>query len=419
MRYEIFFESPFFLSKPTFSRIPFGPFNHFCQKRWRKPVVSAQTRLEGRTRDLKLDKLATQLQKFRVILKLHELMTNRKRGPFVSLQIMSRWRNIVGVRIGIGEFLHKYPHVFDVFPHPVRRNLCCRITGKMTALMKQEENVINDMEIETVQRLKKLLMMSVNGTLHVHALRLISRELGLPDGFRESILEKYSDDFRLVDLEIVELVEKHENGAVAEVEKWREREFREKWLSEFDVKYAFPINFPTGFIIEGGFREKLRNWQRLPYTQPYEKRQGFGHRSSGGVQRHEKRAVAVLHELLSLTVEKLVDVDRLVHFRRDFAIEVNIRELLLKHPGVFYISTKGTTQIVFLREAYAKGCLVEPNPIYIVRRKMQDLVLLGRRHTKQLESSMEIKENDNAADNGDWLSKSEGSWVLPILQGFD
>ncbi|XP_023539959.1 protein ROOT PRIMORDIUM DEFECTIVE 1 [Cucurbita pepo subsp. pepo] len=413
------FESAFSLSTTDFSRLRFGPFNHFCQRRWGKPAVTAQTRLQDRTRDLKLDKLATQIRKLRIIFKLRELMIDRKRGPFVSLQIMSRWRNFVGLRIGIGDFVHKYPHVFDVFPHPLRRNLCCRITGKMAALMKQEENVINDSEIETVQRLKKLLMMSVNGTLHIHALRLISKELGLPDGFRESILGKYSDDFRLVDLEIVELVGKHENVSVAEVEQWREREFREKWLSEFDVKFAFPINFPTGFKIKGGFREKLRNWQRLPYAKPYEKRQGFGVRSCGGMHRHEKRAVAVLHELLSLTVEKLVDVERLVHFRRDFAIEVNIRELLLKHPGIFYISTKGNTQIVFLREAYAKGFLVEPNPIYIVRRKMQDLLLLGRRHTKQLESSMEIKEHVSAADNGDWLSKSEGSWVLPILQGFD
>lgn len=311
--------------------------------------------------------------------------------------------------------------MFDVFPHPVMRNLCCRISGKMTALIEQEESVVKDLEIETVQRLKKLLRMSVNGALHVHALRLVSKELGLPDGFRESILVKYADDFRLVDMEIVELVDKRENEVVAEVEQWREREFREKWLSEFDVKYAFPINFPTGFTIQGGFRERLRNWQRLPYAKPYERTQGIRVRSRGGMQRHEKRAVAVLHELLSLTVEKLVDVERLVHFRRDFAIEVNIRELLLKHPGIFYISTKGNTQIVFLREAYAKGGLVEPNPIYIVRRKMQDLVLLGRRNTKQLQFSMEIKESDRAtaAYNGDWLCKREGSWVLPILEGFD
>ena len=74
--------------------------------------------------------------------------------------------------------------------------------------------------------------------------------------------------------------------------------------------------------------------------------------------------MAVLHELLSLTVEKMVEVDQLAHFRRDFGVEVNVRELLLRHPGIFYLSTKGKTLTVFLREAYGKGGLVKPNPVY-------------------------------------------------------
>ncbi|CAN1321841.1 Protein ROOT PRIMORDIUM DEFECTIVE 1 [Linum perenne] len=99
----------------------------------------------------------------------------------------------------------------------------------------------------------------------------------------------------------------------------------------------------------------------------------------------------MIHELLSLTVEKRVEVQRIAHFKKDFGMEmeVNLRELLLKHPGIFYISTKGSTQLVFLREAYAKGCLVESNPIYVVRKKMLDLILVGRRNTKELQCSRE------------------------------
>lgn len=226
----------------------------------------------------------------------------------------------------------------------------------MKGLIKEEEVVIEQLELEAVRRLKKLLMMSINGTLHIHALRLIRRELGLPNDFRDSILGKYNGDFRLVDLEIVELVDRDEQLGMTEIEKWREKEYREKWLSEYETKYAFPIHYPTGFIIQGGCRDKMKNWQRLPYTKPYERKEGIRVRTCGGVERYEKRAVAVIHELLSLTVDKMVGVDQLAHFRRDFAIEVNVREVLLRHPGVFYISTKGTTQTVFLREAYGKGC---------------------------------------------------------------
>ncbi|GLU17978.1 hypothetical protein SLE2022_343030 [Rubroshorea leprosula] len=89
-------------------------------------------------------------------------------------------------------------------------------------------------------------------------------------------------------------------------------------------------------------------------------------RTYEGVEWFEERAVGIIHEFLSLTVEKMVEVDKLAYFRKDFAIEVNVHELLLKHAGIFYISTKGSTQTVFLREAYSKGFLVETNPVHIV-----------------------------------------------------
>ncbi|XVF79518.1 hypothetical protein PTKIN_Ptkin14bG0229500 [Pterospermum kingtungense] len=402
------------------SRILFGPFNSCSQRRWKKPVVSAQTRLETRSRDLKLDKLMTHIRKLKIILNIHQLMSQRKRGPFVSVQLMSRWRNIVGLNVGMGEFLHKYQHVFELFTHPIRRNLCCRTTRRMRDLIDEEEKTVKDYEPELVLKIKKLLMMSKNGTLHVHALRLIRRELGLPEDFRDSILRKYSKDFRLVDLEIVELVDRDESLAEAEIEKWREKEYIDKWLSKFETSYAFPINFPTGFKIEGGYREKLKNWQRLPYLKPYESKEVIRVRTCGGIERFEKRAVGIIHELLSLTVEKMLEVERLAHFRKDFAMEVNVRELLLKHPGIFYICTKGSAQTVFLREAYSKGCLIIPNPVYVVRRKMLDLIILGHRNTRSLECPEKVHEELNGlAFRTNEVGIKDGDWVIPILDGYD
>ena len=400
-------------------KCPFGPFNSFTQKRFKKPVISARTRLEDRVRDPKLDKLITHLKKLKTILNLHQLMSNKKRGPFVSLQLMSRWKNIVGLNVNIGTFINKYPHVFEVFKHPIRRNLCCRVRQKMKALIEEEERVVKECELEAVQRVKKLLMMSVNGTLGVHALRLIRRELGLPEDFRDSVLAKYNADFRLVGLEIVELVDKDVSVGVAKVEFWREKEYREKWLSEFETKYAFPINFPTGFKKEAGFRDKLKNWQRLPYLKPYERKEVVKVRTCGGIEQFEKRAVGILHEFLSLMVENKVEVERLAHFKRDFAIEVNVRELLLENPGIFYISTKGNAQTVFLREAYSKGHLIEPNPIYVVRRKLLDLVLQGCRSTRELAAEKEIKDLSSSAGCTADGGRRDGDWVIPILENFD
>ena len=326
----------------------------------------------------------------------------------------------MGLNTGVGEFLRKYSHIFEIFPHPVKRNQCCRVSRRMLNLMLEEEAAVKECELDAVRRVKKLLMMSVSGTLRVHTLWLIKRELGLPENFRESVLAKYCDDFKLVDLETVELVRRDEDGdlGVAQVEIWREREYTQKWLSEFETKYAFPINLPTGFKIESGFRGKLKNWQRLQYLKPYERKDVVRVGNCGGIQRFEKRAVAILHELLSLTTEKMVVVERLSHFRKDFCMEVNVRELLLKHPGIFYISTRGNTQMVFLIEAYRKGCLIEPNPVYVVRRKMLDLLLLGQRHSREL--NIESKEeSDNVVVDEDVGSTRDGDWVIPILDNFD
>uniref|UniRef100_A0A1J3JGK8 Protein ROOT PRIMORDIUM DEFECTIVE 1 n=1 Tax=Noccaea caerulescens TaxID=107243 RepID=A0A1J3JGK8_NOCCA len=394
----------------------FSPLYFYNQRRWLKPVDSAQTRLENRTRDNRLDKLVAQIRKLNTVLEISKLMSRKKRGPFVSLQLLSRWKKLVGLsNVSIGAFVGKYPHAFEIFTHPCRRNLCCRVTEKLKELIVEEESVVRECELDAVRRIKKLLLLSRNGVLRVHALRLVRKELGLPEDFRDSILAKYTSDFRLVDLETLELVsgdDGDESLCVAKVEEWREVEYREKWLSEFETKYAFPINLPTGFKIERGFKEELRNWQRIAYVKPYERKEisrGF-----------EKRVVAVIHELLSLTVEKMVGVERLAHFRKDLGIEVNVREVLLRHPGIFYVSTRGSAQTLFLREAYSKGCLIETNPIYDVRRKMMmDLVLLKKRHSRELLQTRVEKRDVVVRFDQDWEGERDGDWVLPILEKTD
>ncbi|KAF3616491.1 putative 50S ribosomal protein 5 alpha, chloroplastic-like isoform X1 [Capsicum annuum] len=427
---------------PPKAPLSFGPFNSTTQTRWKKPANSAQTRLENRVRDPNLDNLAAHYRRLKLILNLHDLVSAKKRGPFVSVQLLSKWAPHAGITtIAAGDLFRKYPHIFEVFTHPVKRNLCCKFRDKFVNFLKEEQDVVLQNEEESVMRIRKILMMSVNGRVHLHALRLMRTELGLPENFKDLIIIKYNQVFRMVDLEIIELI--HGNGVsesfgVAKIESWRKKEYVEKWLSEFEVKYAFPIDFPTGFKKEPGFKEKLKNWQRLPYVKPYERertteatepssrcdelisRSGvIGKRGFGGVERYEKRAVAVIHEVLSLTVEKSVPVERLAHFKKDLDIVVNIRELLLKHPGIFYISTKGITEIVFLREAYSKGRLIEPNPIYDLRRKMLELILLGNRHTRELRTERELKDEtkDMTDDDNGWESR-EGDFVIPILECF-
>ncbi|TVU02617.1 hypothetical protein EJB05_51884, partial [Eragrostis curvula] len=380
----------------------YGPFNRSVQRRWKKPVDSARTRLEGRTRDHRLDKLMVQLRNLKVALAFHEVISQQRNG-YASLQLLSKWRYEIGLNIEIGVFLKKYPHIFEIYMHPVKKKPCCKITQKMADLIAEEDAVIRENETDIVKRLKKLLMLSRNGTLNMHALWLIRRELGLPDDYRSSILPNHQHDLSLDSPDTLSLVSWDEELAVAKVEEWREKEYIEKWLAESETKYAFPINFPTGFKIEKGFREKLKNWQRLPYTKPYDK---DGVHPIHNVERLEKRIVGILHEFLSLTVEKMIPLERFSHFRRVFTMEVNLRELLLKHPGIFYISTKGSTQTVILRECYSKGCLIESNPVYNVRRKMLDLILSGCRNIDEMENASLLDEEYNARSSQEAQNKT-------------
>ena len=81
-------------------KCPFGPFNSFTQKR----IISDSQKKKKK-------KLITRLKKLKTILNLHQLMSNWKRGPFVSLQLMSRCKNPVGLKYQHRQtFINKYPH---------------------------------------------------------------------------------------------------------------------------------------------------------------------------------------------------------------------------------------------------------------------------------------------------------------------
>ena len=118
-------------------------------------------------------------------------------------------------------------------------------------------------------------------------------------------------------------------------------------------------------------------WQRVPYWSPYEDVSDYDLRSMEAQKRMEKRAVATIHELLSLMVEKKTTLEKIAHFRQAMDLPNKLKEFLLRHQGIFYISTRGNQgklHTVFLREEYRKGEMVEPNPVHLARMKLADLL---------------------------------------------
>ncbi|KAJ3689169.1 hypothetical protein LUZ61_018333 [Rhynchospora tenuis] len=271
-------------------------------------------------------------------------------------------------------FLRAFPHLFSISsgkPFIVTLTPAAR-----TILSAESEASSRESEAATF-RLHRLLAMSLSHRFPLRAVFRVWRELGLPDDFEHSVIHQNPSLFSLSDnpsepnTHIVELVDTGLKNFTPAIESWRRSQQK-------DSSFEFNLRFPPGMRLTKDYRARIKAWQLVPYTGPYEPctRRGT---SKNCRRMMEKRAVGIMHEFISLTVEKMVEVEKISHFKKWFGIELNVRDLFLDHPGIFYLSTKGYRHTVFLREAYEKGRLIEPNPIYDARRRLFDLMLLRRR----------------------------------------
>uniref|UniRef100_A0ACD5TIU2 Uncharacterized protein n=1 Tax=Avena sativa TaxID=4498 RepID=A0ACD5TIU2_AVESA len=291
-------------------------------------------------------------------------------------------------RRGPLHFLRLFARVFDLRP-PLPLSLS--LTPPAASLL-----AVASSPDAAARTLHRLLAMSASRSVPLRAVFRVWRELALPDDFEDSVVAQHPHLFRLAPnpaeprTHVLHLVA----GPASE-------EFTPVVDKTRTEKYAFKLQFPPGFRLTKEYRKKVKEWQLLPYAGPYEV---VDHKVAGGSKRvskmarrkMEKRAVGIAHEFLSLTVEKMVEVEKFSQFRKWFGIEVNVRDVFLDHPGIFYLSAKGKRHTVFLREAYDRGKLVEPNDVSEARRKLVDLMLLRRHGLGNANSNANMSSSDNA-----------------------
>ncbi|AAF24818.1 F12K11.21 [Arabidopsis thaliana] len=353
----------------------------------RSTTTSAQY-VASRSRDPVFEKLMDKYKNLLKVIAIQDLTLANPTAdpPSLSIEFLSRLSQKLHLNRGAASFLRKYPHIFHVLYDPVKAEPFCRLTDVAMEISRQEALAITATLSLVVDRLVRLLSMSISKSIPLRAVFKVWRELGLPDDFEDSVISKNPHLFKLSDghesnTHILELVQEEEKRLEFEaaVEKWRVVECSKEDCSvdRTEIQFSFKHSYPPGMRLSKTFKAKVKEWQRLPYVGPYEDMVGKK-KSRSGVMGIEKRAVAIAHEFLNLTVEKMVEVEKISHFRKCFGIDLNIRDLFLDHPGMFYVSTKGKRHTVFLREAYERGRLIDPNPVYDARRKLLDLVLLGR-----------------------------------------
>ncbi|KAK9273978.1 hypothetical protein L1049_018792 [Liquidambar formosana] len=207
--------------------------------------------------------------------------------------------------------------------------------------------------------------MSVDKRLPADKIDHFRRDLGLPLDFRTSWVHNYPQHFRVVksedDQEYLELVSWNPAWAITELEK--------KVLGVTDpipktpgmLLLPFPLKFPSNYKKVYRYGGKIEHFQKRSYLSPYVDARGL----KAGSLEFDKRAVAVMHELLSFTIEKKLFTDHLTHFRWEFVMPQKLMRLLLKHFGIFYVSERGKRFSVFLTEAYEGSELLEKNPFVL------------------------------------------------------
>ncbi|XP_038886354.1 protein WHAT'S THIS FACTOR 1 homolog, chloroplastic [Benincasa hispida] len=314
-------------------------------------------------------------------------------------------------------WLKKYPCCFEVYLHNDERYF--RLTKRMMALVEEEEAVKDMQEPVVVKRLAKLLMMASNQRLNVVKLGELKQNFGLSDDYLIRIVPKYSDMFRIVNytgkknsMEI-ELISWKPELAISNIESS---------ACKHGVEPAFSCSLPTTWVNSW---EKFHEFNASPYVSPYENPAGLVQ----GTKEMEKRIVGLIHEILSLTLWKKASIIKLGHFSREFGLPLKLNALLLKHPGIFYVSNKYQIYTVVLREGYNGSKLIEKDPLVVVKEKFGELMQEGlheynkRHHLMNLEKkrmkgmllgrSEKNKRKDFEPDDPDGQGNNLGGLLEP------
>ncbi|RYR79355.1 hypothetical protein Ahy_A01g004180 isoform A [Arachis hypogaea] len=345
----------------------------------RLKTTSAQY-VASRVRDPTFEKLMDKYKSLFKVIAIQDLILANPGNPSVSIDFLSRLSQKLHLNRGATSFLRKFPHIFQIYYDPSKLLPFCRLTDAALDVSKQEEKAINASLPMVADRLVRILSMSASKTVPLRAI------------FK--LCDAHEPNTHL--LKLVEGVRR--NGFRAAIEDWRVVECcKEDCNVRTELRFSFKHGYPPGMKLGKNFKAKVKEWQSSPYVGPYEVVVGEKKKSKAALMAMEKRAVSIVHEFLSLTVEKMVEVEKISQFRKWFGIDFNIRDLFLDHPGIFYLSTKGKRHTVFLREAYERGCLIEPNPVYDARRRLLDLVAMGRRGRSAINSN--LQDGSSSSDN--------------------
>ncbi|KAJ1375768.1 Plant organelle RNA recognition domain [Sesbania bispinosa] len=379
----------------------------YCLQRW----MTTSKRVQDRSKKKRVHELEVATEKWKIVSKIVFLMELLKQEPemVIPVRSLAHYRKQINLPKPhrISDFLRKTPKLFELY-NDSKGVLWCGLTQKAEDLMEEQQRVIEEHTHKAAEHVTRFLMMSVDKRLPLDKIAHFRRDFGLPLDFRTHWVHRYPQHFRVVktldDVEFLELVSWNPAWAITELEKKVVPGITENTTSHTPgvLSLPFPLKFPANFKrVHRYYREKIQLFQERSYLSPYADAKGL----KAGSLEFDKRAVAVMHELLSFTIEKRLVTDHLTHFRWELVMPQKLMRLLLKHCGIFYVSERGKRFSVFLTEAYDGLELIEKCPLMLWKEKVLNLVgYRGRKKKFEAYSDMSDVEGD---DDGLCLLQSD------------
>ncbi|XP_054798632.1 protein WHAT'S THIS FACTOR 9, mitochondrial [Prosopis cineraria] len=280
--------------------------------------------------------------------------------------------------VKLSTFIRSYPNIFIesyIFDSGGSRVPCFSLSPGVLKVHQEKANICQQNQLEFRDRLCKLLMLTKDRVLPLQTIDQLQWDLGLPYDYQHSFVPNHPERFsfvRLPDDRIgLKLLYWDESLAVSELQKNASIQQKEDDIRKGSL--AFPISFTRGFGLRRKCMEWLNEWQKLPYTSPYFDASHLDPRTDVC----EKRIVGVFHELLHLTVHKKTERENFSNLRKCLGLPQKFTKVFDRHPGIFYISKKGNTQTIILKEAYNGPELAWKHPLVMVREELAIMLKKG------------------------------------------
>ncbi|KAL4557822.1 hypothetical protein LXL04_036015 [Taraxacum kok-saghyz] len=324
-----------------------------------------------------LDKAMDLQKKPSVILKLKSIIQSQKNQSLLlrdlekEVGFIQKW-NYIAV-------IEKYPSIFHVSSGH-RTPPAVSLTTKAEKIASEESLANELMEPILVNNLKKLLMLSVDCRIPLETIDLIQQEFGLPCDYKKSLIPKFPEFFSVKEICGISHLELETWDSSLAVTAREERFLQERISGSlkrariskdgnFHGPFAFRLSFPSGFRPNMSYLQELEKWQKMDFPSPYLNAKRF----EVSDPKARKRVVGVLHEVLSLTMEKRLTSGQLEAFHSELRLPARLLLCLIKHHGLFYITNKGAKSSVFLKEGYEGSRLVDKCPLLLFRDKFVSL----------------------------------------------